>query len=275
MTSGAPDRTPLLGMRGGAKSFSGVRVLRDVDFDCEPGEVHAVVGENGAGKSTLMKILAGAYQADAGSIRLDGEEVHFRHPSEAQRRGVSIIYQEFNLLPDRTVAQNIFLGREPRRGFLVDGRAMEAETRRLLAALNVEGSIAPDRTVRDLSVAQQQMVEIAKALSFDARILVLDEPTAALAPREAESLFERVRLLKSRGLGLIYISHRLKEVFELADRVTVLKDGARVTTTATSAVHAPQLVKLMVGRDLAHYFPPRALPEEVGEVKLRLSGGRA
>ena len=262
-------------MRGVAKSFFGVRVLNDVDFDCEAGEVHALVGENGAGKSTLMKILAGAYQADAGSILVDGEEVHFHHPSEAQRRGVSIIYQEFNLLPDRTVAQNIFLGREPRRGFVVDGRAMEAETRRLLAALNVEESIAADRTVRDLSVAQQQMVEIAKALSFDARILVLDEPTAALAPREAESLFERVRLLKSRGLGLIYISHRLKEVFELADRVTVLKDGARVTTAATSAVTAPQLVKLMVGRDLAHYYPPRAQPEEVGEVKLRLSGGRA
>ncbi len=275
MTTGAVERTPLLAMRGITKSFFGVRVLEAVDLDCEPGEIHALVGENGAGKSTLMKILAGVYQADAGSIRLDGEEVHFRHPSEAQRRGVSIIYQEFNLLPERTVAQNIFLGREPRRGFTVDGRAMEGETRQLLAALNVEDSIAPDRTVRDLSVAQQQMVEIAKALSFDARILVLDEPTAALAPREAESLFERVRLLRSRGLGLIYISHRLREVFELADRVTVLKDGGRVTTTTTSTVTASQLVKLMVGRDLAHYFPPRARPDEVGEVKLRLRGGRA
>src|SRR5919106_1785328 len=195
LTSDGPELgVPLLQMRGITKSFFGVPVLDAVDLDVMPGEVHAVVGENGAGKSTLMKILVGAYQPDAGSILLDGEEVHFGHPRQAQERGVSIIYQEFNLLPERTVAQNIFLGREPARGPLVDNRAMEQATARLLAELGVEGAISPGSPVRELSVAQQQTVEIAKALSFEARILVMDEPTAALSPHEVDALFERVRL---------------------------------------------------------------------------------
>jgi ribose transport system ATP-binding protein len=260
-------------MRGITKSFFGVPVLENVDLDAVAGEVHAVVGENGAGKSTLMKILAGAYQADGGAMLLDGEEVRFGHPREAQERGVSIIYQEFNLLPERTVAQNIYLGREPTRGPLVDGGAMEEATASLLAELGVEHAISPRSLVRDLSVAQQQTVEIAKALSFEAKILVMDEPTAALSPHEVDALFERVRLLQGRGLSVLYISHRLKEVFDLAQRITVLKDGLKVDTVASDAIQPSELVRMMVGRDLDHYYPPRASAEDLGPFRLRVRGG--
>jgi ABC-type sugar transport system ATPase subunit len=263
---------PLLRMEGITKSFFGVRVLDGVDFDCRAGEVHALVGENGAGKSTLMKILAGAYQADAGRVLLDGREVRFGHPREAQAWGISIIYQEFNLLPDRTVAQNIFLGREPRRGLVVDQGAMAAATAELLAPLRVEGAVRPDSLVRDLSVAQQQMVEIAKALSFDARIIVMDEPTAALPPHEVAALRGRIRLLQERGLAIVYVSHRLQEVFDLSQRITVLKDGRRVDTVETGAVGPQDLVRMMVGRELSHYFPPRGRPEDRGDVVLRVQG---
>src|SRR5918993_2015185 len=275
--TGGSDRAepgvPLLQMRGITKSFFGVPVLDAVDLDVMAGEVHAVVGENGAGKSTLMKILVGAYQPDEGSILLDGEEVRFSHPRQAQERGVSIIYQEFNLLPERTVAQNIFLGREPARGPLVDNRAMEEATAKLLAELGVEGAISPGSPVRELSVAQQQTVEIAKALSFEARILVMDEPTAALSPHEVDALFERVRLLQQRGLAVLYISHRLKEIFELSRRITVLKDGRKVDTVASESVRPGELVRMMVGRELDHYFPPRAAAAEIGPVRMQVRGG--
>jgi ABC-type sugar transport system ATPase subunit len=272
-SNGAGLGVPILQMRGITKSFFGVPVLDAVDLDVMAGEVHAVVGENGAGKSTLMKILVGAYQPDSGSILLDGEEVRFGHPRQAQERGVSIIYQEFNLLPERTVAQNIFLGREPARGPFVDNRAMEEDTARLLAELGVQGSISPSSPVRELSVAQQQTVEIAKALSFEARILVMDEPTAALSPHEVEALFERVRLLQERGLAVLYISHRMKEIFELSRRITVLKDGRKVDTAASDAVRPGELVRMMVGRELDHYFPPRATVGEAGPVRLQVRGG--
>ena len=270
--NGKPD-TPLLVMRGIEKSFVGVKVLDGVDLECRAGEVHAVVGENGAGKSTLMKVLAGAHAPDAGEVLLDGEAVSFGHAREAQEKGVSIIYQEFNLLPERTVAQNVFLGREPHRGPLVDRRRMEAETDELLQTLDADDYIRPGTLVGDLPVAQQQTVEIAKALSFDARVLVMDEPTAALSATEAEILFGRVRALRERGLAIIYISHRLKEVFELADRITVLKDGTKVGTVASGEVGPRELVRMMVGRDLDHYYPPRAEPSDIGEVRLRVSGG--
>jgi ABC-type sugar transport system ATPase subunit len=272
-SNGAGLGVPILQMRGITKSFFGVPVLDAVDLDVMAGEVHAVVGENGAGKSTLMKILVGAYQPDSGSILLDGEEVRFGHPRQAQERGVSIIYQEFNLLPERTVAQNIFLGREPARGPFVDNRAMEEDTARLLAELGVQGSISPSSPVRELSVAQQQTVEIAKALSFEARILVMDEPTAALSPHEVEALFERVRLLQERGLAVLYISHRMKEIFELSRRITVLKDGRKVDTVVCDAVRPGELVRMMVGRELDHYFPPRATVGEAGPVRLQVRGG--
>jgi ABC-type sugar transport system ATPase subunit len=265
--------TSVLEMRGISKSFVDVPVLQDVDLDCGPGEVHAIVGENGAGKSTLMKILAGAYRADSGTVRIDGEEVHFAHPHQAQAHGVSIIYQEFNLLPDRSVAENIFVGREPARGVLVDRRRMERDTRALLSELGAEESIAPRTLVGRLSVAQQQTVEIAKALSLDARILVMDEPTAALAEHEVEALFAQVSRLQEKGLAVLYISHRLEEIFRLADRITVLKDGRRVDTVGVRDVTQAELVKLMVGRELDQYFPDRARPEDAGDVKLRVKGG--
>ncbi len=269
----APALTPILEMRGITKSFFGVPVLRDVDLDVRAGEVHAVLGENGAGKSTLMKILAGAHQPDGGTIVLDGQEVKFGHPSEAQNAGVSIIYQEFTLLPERTVAQNIYLGREPHRGPFVDTRAMGKATAELLRSLNVEAAIRPNKVVRSLSIAQQQTVEIAKALSFHSKVLVMDEPTAALSPHEVAALFERVRLLRERGVAIVYISHRLREIFEIAQRVTVLKDGRKVGTSEVAATSTRELVKQMVGRDLAHYFPPRATPGEVAEPRLAVRGG--
>ena len=191
----APKRRDarLIEMHGIGKEFLGVRVLDAVDLDCEAGEVHAIVGENGAGKSTLMKILCGAYRPSEGEIRIDGEPVSFHHPLDGQQAGVAIIYQEFNLLPDRTVAENIFLGREPRRGVLIDRGAMEERSAELLAELAPDDPISPRELVGNLPVARQQTVEIAKALSLDSRVMVMDEPTAALAAHEVERLFEQVR----------------------------------------------------------------------------------
>jgi ABC-type sugar transport system ATPase subunit len=260
---------PLLQMEGITKSFVGVEVLHGVGLDLHAGEVHAIVGENGAGKSTLMKVLAGVHHADRGTIRIDGQEVSFAHPHAAQTAGVAIIYQEFNLLPDRTVAENVFVGREPARRGLVDRRAMERATARLLEDLG-ETSFGPRTLVRRLSVAQQQVVEIVKARSLDARILVLDEPTAALAEHEVDLLFSLVRRLQERGIGMLYISHRLREVFALADRITVLKDGARVKTLRAAETDSRELVNLMVGRELDGYFPPRGESGDVGDVRLAL-----
>src|SRR4051812_25194012 len=269
---GATVRRPVLVMEGVSKSFFGVQVLHGVDLDLRPGEVHVLMGENGAGKSTLMKILVGAQPADSGRIVLDGEDVSFGHPAEAQARGISIIYQEFNLLPQHSVAENVFLGREPKRGWLVNRARMEADTRRILEMLQVADVISPRARVADLSVAQQQMVEIAKALSVDARVLVMDEPTAALSPHEVEALMVRIRLLQERGVGILYISHRLPEVFALAARITVLKDGRRVDTVLRDDVQPAQLVAMMVGRELSTYYPPRA-HQPPGDVRLRVTGG--
>ena len=263
---------PLIQMSGIGKEFLGVRVLDDVDLDCMAGEIHAIVGENGAGKSTLMKIVCGAYRPSEGEIRIDGEAVEFHHPIEGQQAGVAIIYQEFNLLPDRTVAENIFLGREPRRGILIDRHGMEERSAELLAELAPDDPMSPRDLVGNLPVARQQTVEIAKALSLDSRIMVMDEPTAALAAHEVEQLFAQVRRLKERGIAVFYISHRLKEVFEIADRITVLKDGKLVKTVASNEVTSPELVRLMVGRELDQYFPPRAAPDSRGPVRLRLRG---
>jgi ribose transport system ATP-binding protein len=261
----------MLEMRGIAKSFVGVEVLHGVDLDLAAGEVHAIVGENGAGKSTLMKILAGVYQPDRGTIRIEGADVSFTHPHAAQAAGVGIVYQEFNLLPERNVAENVFVGREPVKRGVVDRRAMERATAALLEEVG-ESSFGPRTPVRRLSVAQQQVVEIIKARSLDARILVLDEPTAALAESEVELLFTLVRRLQERGIGILYISHRLREVFALADRITVLKDGGLVKTLPTSETDSRGLVRMMVGRELDGYFPPRGTPEELGDVRLEVKG---
>jgi ABC-type sugar transport system ATPase subunit len=262
---------PLLQMRGIRKSFVGVEVLHGVDLDLNAGEIQAIVGENGAGKSTLMKILAGVYGPDGGTIRIAGRELTFGHPHAAQDAGVGIVYQEFNLLPERTVAENVFVGREPAKAGIVDRRAMERATAELLEEVG-ETSFSPRTPVRRLSVAQQQVVEIIKARSLDARILVLDEPTAALAEHEVELLFRLVRRLQERGIGMLYISHRLREVFALADRITVLKDGGLVKTLATTETDSRGLVNLMVGRELDGYFPPRGEPGELGDVRLAVNG---
>jgi ribose transport system ATP-binding protein len=266
-----PAATPLLEMRDIAKSFVGVEVLHGVDLTLEAGEIHAIVGENGAGKSTLMKVLAGVYQPDRGSIRIGGAEQTFTHPHAAQAAGVGIVYQEFNLLPERNVAENVFVGREPVKRGIVDRRAMERATAALLEEVG-EASFGPRTPVRRLSVAQQQVVEIIKARSLDARILVLDEPTAALAENEVELLFTLVRRLQQRGIGILYISHRLREVFALSDRITVLKDGGLVKTLPTAETDSRGLVNLMVGRELDGYFPPRGTPAELGQVRLEAKG---
>jgi ABC-type sugar transport system ATPase subunit len=240
-----------------SKSFLSVPVLDRVGLQVRAGEVHAVVGENGAGKSTLMKIASGVYQPDSGTIRLNGRPMSFRNPLQAQRAGIGIIHQEFNLLPQRSVAQNVFLGREPMRRGLVDLRAMNDRTAELLASVGQQG-ISPRATAGSLGVARQQVVEIVKALSLDTRVLIMDEPTAALADHEVELLYALTRRLQDRGIAILYVSHRLKEVFDLSSRITVLKDGKLVTTLDTAAASPEVLVRRMVGRELAHYYPPRA-----------------
>ncbi|MBN9346935.1 MAG: sugar ABC transporter ATP-binding protein, partial [Devosia sp.] len=191
--------TPVIEMRNISKSFPGVRALHDVSFSCARGEVHALVGENGAGKSTLIKILSGVYNPDSGTVLIDGKEQHFRHPQESLLAGISVIYQEFSLLPERTVAQNLFLGREPVRGGVIDGRAMEDETRRVLGLFGARHHIEPDTTVADLDVASQQLVEIAKAISLSSKVIVMDEPTAALNESECEVLFSLIDQLRAGG----------------------------------------------------------------------------
>lgn len=258
---------PRFAMRGIRKTFPGVVALDGVGFACRAGEIHALCGENGAGKSTLMKVLGGVYRPDAGEIAIDGRPVVFSHPAEARRAGISIIHQELSLLPDRTVAENVFMGLEPVRGLLLDRRALRQRTAALLARL--QAGIDPETLVRDLSIAEQQIVEIAKALAVEARILVMDEPTAALDDREAERLMALIRQLRAEGVAIVYISHRMPEVFALADMVTVLKDGRHVTTAPSDELTPDEVVRLMVGRALSDYFPPR--PEPLSDAPLLLS----
>ncbi|MFI7289435.1 sugar ABC transporter ATP-binding protein [Streptomyces anulatus] len=262
----------LLSVTGMDKSFLGVQVLHGVGLDLDAGELHAVVGENGAGKSTLVKTLVGVHAPDHGTIAIDGEPVVFSHPAHALAAGIAIIHQEFTLLPDRTVAENVFLGKEPTRRGLVDRRAMETATARLLAELE-ETSFGPQTPIRRLSVAQQQVVEIVKALSTDPRVLIMDEPTAALADHEVSRLYALIRRLIERGLGILYISHRLREVFDLSRRITVIKDGRRVATLATADTHENEIVRLMVGRELGDYYPPWATAGEPGALRLSVDGG--
>src|SRR5256714_7569404 len=274
-TMTAPTTGPVLSLREIDKRFFGTTVLHEVSLTCHSGEVHAIVGANGAGKSTLMKVLGGVYPPDGGQLLLDGRPVRFRDPHQALAHGISVIHQEFTLLPERCVADNILLGREPRRRLAIDRRAMHARARGLLAELDAE-LIPTRRLVRRLTVAQRQTVEIAKALAYAPRILVMDEPTAALTPGEVAVLFRRVRQPVARRLAVLYISRRLRQVFELADRVTVLRDGRRVDTRDVSAVTAAELVQLMVGRELAdRESRPPADPPPAGPVRLAVRGGRA
>ena len=254
---------PVIEMANISKAFPGVRALNDVSFVCQAGEVHALVGENGAGKSTLIKIISGVYQPDAGEIRLNGAPLTFSHPVESLRAGISVIYQEFSLLPERTVAENLFLGREPLKRGLIDHQAMRTETRRVLDLFGAGARVSPDSLLADLDVATQQMVEIAKAISLDARVVVMDEPTAALNEAECEVLFDMVDKMRARGTAIIYITHRMREVTRLADRVTVLKDG-EVAARFDSLPAPAEIVRAMVGRDIADFYAPPALPEEIG-----------
>ncbi|WP_082979027.1 sugar ABC transporter ATP-binding protein [Arthrobacter sp. B6] len=256
LTQGSAAPTPLLEVRGLTKSFFGIPVLEDAHLTLHRGQVHGLVGENGAGKSTLMKVLAGVYQPDAGTVLLDGREVRFSHPTKAHEAGLSSVFQEFNLLPDRTVAENIYLGREPRRGVLVNKSLMNGKTAELLQSLGIT-AIRPTAQVRSLTVAEQQVVEIAKAVSYDARIVSMDEPTAALAGAEVELLYQIVSRLRDRGTGILYVSHRLRELFDLCDVITVLKDGRVVSTGPASELDDARLVRLMVGRPIWAFFPDK------------------
>jgi ribose transport system ATP-binding protein len=252
MTAAALD-APLLLMRGIAKSFPGVRALDSVSFDVRAGEVHALVGENGAGKSTLMKILAGAQPADAGEIDVDGKAVVIDGPRTAERLGIGMIYQEFNLVPDLGVIENIVLGVEPRSGLFLDKRAAASEVADVLGELGI--ALPLDRPARRLSVAEQQLTEIAKCLVRHARLIVMDEPTAALTDRETDALFALIAKLKAQGVAFVYISHRLEELPRIADRVTVLRDGKAVETRPIAQMPQDDVIRLMVGRPLESHFP--------------------
>ena len=258
--SNTPAPAPLLEVRGLEKAFPGVKALSGVSFDVRPGEVHALLGENGAGKSTLIKIVSGVYQPDAGEILIDGRARRLANPDDARRAGVATIYQELLLFPELTVAENIFLGHAPRAKFGgIDWRAMTARADALLAALDIDDLYA-DQEVGALSVGHRQRVEILRALSHDARILIMDEPTAALTESDVTRLFGIVRRLKERGVGIVYISHRLDELFLIADRVTVLRDGALVGSREMAQTNASELVQMMVGRRIENLFPKTIVP---------------
>jgi ribose transport system ATP-binding protein len=266
MTTAADPRKVLLEMKGIGKTFPGVKALEGVSLTVREGQVHALLGENGAGKSTLIKILSGAYSKDEGEILFEGKPVAIRGPEDAQALGISTIYQEFNLARDLTVAENIFLGHLPTKALRVDWATVRNKAREILDRLGA--NIGVDAVVSKLSVAEQQLVEISKSLNRKTRILIMDEPSAVLGEGDLERLFQVVRSLQAQGIGIIYISHRMQEIFELADEVTVLKDGRYVATRPVSAVTMDQLVRLMIGRDLKDVYPKRA--PVTGEVLLEV-----
>jgi ribose transport system ATP-binding protein len=272
VSSGVPNAVAAVRMQNVTKAFGSVRVLNGVDFDVRRGEVHALLGGNGAGKSTLMKILEGVYQLDSGTIEVDGEEVSMSSIHEARQRGIVMIFQEFSLVPTLTVAQNIALAREPKtRIGLLNDRAARKRAREIFADMQVD--VDPDAYVGDLTTAYWQLTEIAKALSHDARVLIMDEPTASLARSETERLFELVHRLKERGIGIVYISHRLEEVFEIADRVTILRDGKIVLTQPTAAVTPSEAIEGIVGRTMeeAAQWKPRRV-DRAGQPLLDVRG---
>ena len=259
----------LVEMTGVSKSFPGVHALDDARFELRAGEVHALVGENGAGKSTLMKVLAGIYKRDSGTIRVKGVEVEVPSPRAAQDLGIAMIHQELNLMGHLTVAQNIFIGREPRRGVLLDDRALNRKAASLFEELHLH--LDPTARVSRLAVAQQQMVEIAKALSYNSDVLIMDEPTAALTDTEIEELFRITRHLRERGHGIVHISHRLEELKRITDRVTVMRDGRYIDTVVTADAGIQQIISMMVGRTVFEATPE--LPEKVDPtIVLEVSG---
>ncbi len=259
---------PILRLTNISKSFAGVHALRDVRLELYPGEVHALLGENGAGKSTLVKVMTGVHQPDAGDITLRGERIQLADPRAAAARGISAIYQELSIFPDLDIAENIYVGRRPTfAGGVVDWGRMRREASQLLDALGVRMDLKT--RARSLSIAQQQMIEIARALSMNARILIMDEPTSALTLSEVADLFRIVRRLRDDGTAVLFISHRLEELFDIADRVTVLRDGAYVDTQPMAGVTQEALIRMMVGRQVTDLFPKKTA--ERGEVILRVS----
>jgi ribose transport system ATP-binding protein len=246
--------TPLLEMSGIRKVFPGVVALDNVDFDLLPGEVHALVGENGAGKSTLIKIISGVYQRDGGTMLMDGQPVSFKSPADSIAAGIKVVYQELDLVPDMTVAENIFLDKLPhKRAGLIDWNRLYADSSKLLMGLGL--TTDPATKVADLRVSEQQLVEIARSLSRQARVIIMDEPTSALSPVEVQKLFGSIQCLKEANVGVIYISHKLEEVYEIADRVTVFRDGNKILTSSVNDTKPQELVNSMVGRELKDYFP--------------------
>ena len=266
---GLPTDGVILKVDNVSKSFPGVRALDHVSFDLRKGEVHALVGENGAGKSTLMKILSGVYQADEGTITLKGKQVSFKNSTQARDAGISIIYQELNLIPHLSVAANIFIGREPLTRFgTLDEKKMNADSVAILSRLNIR--LDPTTILKNLPVSKQQMVEIAKALSFDSEILIMDEPTSALTETEIDELFTVIHSLRDRGVSIIYISHRLEELKHIIDRISIFRDGHSVSTDDYSAIGMEEIISRMVGRKLEKQFPPKQnvpTPSKILEVR--------
>src|SRR5699024_4475691 len=249
---------PLVKMENVSKSFSGNTVLSGVELEIEQGEVHALMGENGAGKSTLIKVLTGIHERDQGTVKVRGEEVKYTNPKESELDGIAMIHQELNIIPYLTVAENMFLGKEltfGKTGFL-DNKAMAKETRARLKQLGVT-NISPSETAGDLSVGKQQMIEIAKALATNAELIIMDEPTAALTDREIKSLFNVIKSLQKQNVSIIYVSHRMEEIFQICQRITVLRDGKYIGTEKISNTSFESIVKMMVGRDLGEQFPER------------------
>jgi ribose transport system ATP-binding protein len=271
MSEGASAEVrPILAAHRISKSFGDIPVLFSIDFDIRPGEVHAIIGENGAGKSTLIKILSGIEQPTSGSIELDGQTVTLPPNGEAEALGIVLIHQELNLAEHLTVSDSIFLGREIKRFGFLDLKEMRRRASAVLDTLHVH--VDPDARINTLSVADKQMVEIAKAISRDARVLIMDEPTAVLSVGETETLFEQIRRLTARGVAVIFISHKLDEIMELAKRVTVLRDGQLIATLGTEALTPDSIAQMMVGRELSNLFPPKHEPDVDAPVVLSVRG---
>lgn len=255
-------------MTGIEKSFGTNSVLRGVDFDIKPGEVHALMGENGAGKSTLMNILTGLHKADAGEIVIDGGNKQFANPKEAEEYGISFIHQEMNTWPDMTVLENLFIGKEPTNKFgIIQTKKMKQQANEIFKDLGIQ--IDLDTEVKELSVGQQQMIEIAKSLMTNAQVIIMDEPTAALTEREIDTLFKLIHRLTAKNVAIVYISHRMEEIFKISDRITVMRDGVSIDTSQTKETTNDEVVRKMVGRDLEDYYPPKMaeIKESIFEVK--------
>ncbi|MGI6152586.1 MAG: sugar ABC transporter ATP-binding protein, partial [Christensenellaceae bacterium] len=258
-------------MKNIVKKFSGIAVLDDVQFNLKPGEVHALMGENGAGKSTLMKILTGIYSKDEGEVFLEGQKVEFTSPMQSIRSGISMIHQELNPILDLSVAENIFVGREKRKNKLgalsvVDKKSMITEARELMQQLDIH--VDPRTIMRSLTVAQFQLIEIVKAISMNAKVVIMDEPTSAIAENEVEILFEQIRRLRDNGVGIIYISHKMDEIFRIADRITVLRDGKYIGCETSETLDKDKLISMMVGRDISDIYPKEKVP--IGNVVMEV-----